>query len=935
MKALSSALPADLCRRLICLGACLVFLVRLPAESPAPDAAQVTPAEDTGKEDGDSAVKAPKPDPMAEIYWQAMKLFRDGKAPEWEKGRKLLQEAADGEYTHAQNMLGLCLQGGGYGYPKDAKKAVNWFRLAAERGNAFAKVNMGLSCFNGTGTGKNRDKAAEWLGAAVTDDADYSSPTPPVDYFEQKGPTATDAGDATLSGDLPVNPADRSRALAHYLLGEILSVAGNSAAAQEHYVKAAVMGEAGRAGIYEAAVKAAINFAFGQGVPRDAAKATDMLERGKKLSQRMGIFFAHSLVEKKMFDDFAQADLEEKLSTQSEDTQKQIQFQIAGSFADPKSKSYDVREAVKWYELAAEGKEAWAMLSLAFIYHDGKLGQPDQEKAFSWFKQAAEKGNHLLGYANLGICFQNGTGTPKDTAKAAAIFNNHRNEDIVCYLGASGQCPSSVLTYEQEMELLQTWAKQKKDAHAQYLLGRAYLLGWGVKADLDDAASWFKKAAKSGEGKAMCELGLLFEFQGAKLGCSTLGEAYQQACEYYRKGTEAGDANATANLANMYGTGQGVGQDLNQAIVLYEKCLKLDPNHARAHNNLASIYEVYRGPLTAFGSQEENKKKMLWHYQEADRLGLSWAAFNLGRLAYDGVLGERNFKEAYTYFDTAANRGHTESRRRLGEMHEFGQGVPVTLREAAYHYRLAALDGDMTALTRLCEFYLAGKGVSRDLDRAAYWLNLLAQKGNIGALVTLGDVMLQKGEYETCRKFYTQLTDSNVKSLQGVGYEGLGFLYENGFGVKKNPSKAQRYKAKAFDLGDVLAIYNVAMQRIKEGKKSEAIPLLEKAASSNLPAAMYTLGCLYMLGDGVPKNAEKAWRMLRAASKDGYRDAMYILALSALKGLAGAPSLEEAIQLAESAEAIGHPKAKLVREQLEAKRKEMAPKTSSSESRKM
>ena len=282
-----------------------------------------------------------------------------------------------------------------------------------------------------------------------------------------------------------------------------------------------------------------------------------------------------------------------------------------------------------------------------------------------------------------------------------------------------------------------------------------------------------------------------------------------------------------------------------------------------------------------------------------------------------------------------ANRGHVESRRRLGEMHEFGQGVPVTLREAAYHYRLAALDGDMTALTRLCEFYLAGKGVSRDLDRAAYWLKLLAQKGSIGALIALGDVMLQKNEYGTCLKFYTQLTDSNLKSLQGVGYEGLSDLYENGLGVKKNPSKAQRYRAKAFDLGDALAIYKVAMQNIKEGKKSEAIPLLEKAASANLPAAVYTLGCLHMLGDGVPKNTEKAWKMLRAASKDGYRDAMYTLALSTLKGLAGAPSLEEAIQLAESAEARDHPKAKQLREQLEAMRKEKAPKTSSSESRKM
>jgi len=59
--------------------------------------------------------------------------------------------------------------------------------------------------------------------------------------------------------------------------------------------------------------------------------------------------------------------------------QIQLQFAIAGSFADPKSKVYDAREAAKWYELASESGEAWAMLSLAFLYQEAASAIPTRK----------------------------------------------------------------------------------------------------------------------------------------------------------------------------------------------------------------------------------------------------------------------------------------------------------------------------------------------------------------------------------------------------------------------------------------------------------------------------------------------------------------------------------------------------------------------------
>jgi len=77
---------------------------------------------------------------------------------------------------------------------------------------------------------------------------------------------------ATLSGELPVSPADRTRAAAECALGNLNAMENKLAEAQEHYVKSATMGVGGRAGLYPAAIKAAINYAFGQGVPRDLGR---------------------------------------------------------------------------------------------------------------------------------------------------------------------------------------------------------------------------------------------------------------------------------------------------------------------------------------------------------------------------------------------------------------------------------------------------------------------------------------------------------------------------------------------------------------------------------------------------------------------------------------------------------------------------------------
>ncbi len=859
---------------------------------------------------------APKEDPAAQPYWQGLKLLRTGNNADWKRARDLLDESAALEFTHAQNFIGSSMLNGAYGYPKNAKKAATLFELAAARGNGFAALNLGLCYFNGAGVRKDKEKAAQWLGVALGEKADYYVPPPPQDFYSSP---AADGSDSTLSGEIPVDPADTARATAHFVLAQVLAASNKLPEAQEHYVKAATAGPAGRAGIYQAAINAATGYAFGRGVPRDLTKANEMLDQSKKLGRRIGTVYAHSLVANKALDDFAQADIEQQFSDSTEKAEQQIQFDIAGTFADPKSKDYNPAEAAKWYELAADSGQPWPMLSLAFLHAQGKLGAPNPEKAFEYFKMAAEKGHHTLGHANVGICYANGIGTAKDEAKANEIFQKYRDDDIVCYLGTIGQAPKSIVTYEEQLELNKSWAKNK-DAQANYLLGKRYLNGWGVRQDMKEAADYMTRAAKANHAAAQSALGVMYQMYGVMLFSASPEGAAKSAAAWYQKSADNNYVPAIANLASCFSVGRGVPMDLNKTIALYERCIALDPKFAPAHNDLGTIYEARFHATRNSSAEGENRDKMMKCYLAAAELGNSYAYNNLGRIMHDGLTGKPDFEKAYDWYTRAAEAGHADARRMLGRMHERGEGVPVTYREAAYHYRLAALAGDRQALVSLCDFYLAGKGVSRDFDRAAYWLLMLAQAGDVRGIIGLGDLALKRKDYDNALTLFRQLSETSNRVMQGYAYERMSWMYERGWGVKANPSKAKRYHELAFDLDDNEAIFRTALRLIQSGKLPEGRALLEKSANG-VAAAQYSLGVMCINGDGGAKDPVRGLKLIHASAKRGHPDAQVAAAAATLKQLPNAPALDEAIQFAEGAEAVGRPNAKAIREQLEAMKK--------------
>ena len=476
---------------------------------------------------------------------------------------------------------------------------------------------------------------------------------------------------------------------------------------------------------------------------------------------------------------------------------------------------------------------------------------------------------------------------------------------------------------EQVGKLAETWAK-KKDAHAQYLLGLRYANGWDRKADIDEAVRWFMKAARANHGGALCQLGLLNEFNPSAMGQDSYDKALITATDYYRKASAAGDVEATANYGAMLSDGRGTAQDLALAETTYLKCLQLSPNHARAHCNLAVLYEMkLRNGIKTLPDDEIERIRalMVKHYEESVRNKNSYAARNIGGLYHEGLLVKQDYRKAYRYFDQAVEWGLPAVHAQLGEMHELGQGIPVTYTEAAYHYRLAALEGDKESLRRLINFYLTGTGVSLDLERASFWLQYMMRLGEYRVLPKICDILLKKGDYAAVVPLLKQLCDFDNDVLAGYAYYQLAICYEQGLGVKPNAGRAKKHFDKAIELGDGSALTGLALQLMQQGKKQESIATLLRAAPKSRDACYY-LGQMYYFGTNVEKDKAKSLQFMRSAADLNHAEALFFLAALTYNKESGAPSLEQAIKFAQQAENTGLTKAGQLREKLERRRKE-------------
>lgn len=158
------------------------------------------------------------------------------------------------------------------------------------------------------------------------------------------------------------------------------------------------------------------------------------------------------------------------------------------------------------------------------------------EERFNEFKMRAENGEALF-MTDLGLCYIEGTGTPKDMEKAL---------------------------YWTRM------AAELKDPMGIHNLGWFYREGILVSKDLEKALNLYLEASSLGLSRASYNIGLLYhEGNGVE-------QNYETAAIWYKKALEQDNPFPPAykNLSNLYRLGLGVNQDDFESIRLLDEGAK-------------------------------------------------------------------------------------------------------------------------------------------------------------------------------------------------------------------------------------------------------------------------------------------------------------------------------------------------------------------------
>ena len=191
-----------------------------------------------------------------------------------------------------------------------------------------------------------------------------------------------------------------------------------------------------------------------------------------------------------------------------------------------------------------------------------------------------------------------------------------------------------------------------------------------------------------------------------------------------------------------------------------------------------------------------------------------------------------------------------------------------------------------------------------------------AETGDADAMAVLG-VKLYETHRETECKEVLELAQKSADLNSVIGKNLLGFLYDRGYCVPKNPQIGFELIKEAANDNFPAALSNIGIAylagMVVPKDTIEGFKYIEKAALQGFPYAQYSLALLYSFGaKGIKKDTHKEIEWLTIASDQGMPLAQYELSKIYYHGESGeiAPDYNKAKDLCRKAAEQGLPEAK-------------------------
>lgn len=149
----------------------------------------------------------------------------------------------------------------------------------------------------------------------------------------------------------------------------------------------------------------------------------------------------------------------------------------------------------------------------------------------------------------------------------------------------------------------------------------------------------------------------------------------------------------------------------------------------------------------------------------------------------DELRQQGKYYESTELYRRLAEHGNAWAQVQLGIAYQLGKGAPQNDTEAAKWYGLSASQGLPLAQHLYAYRFFMGSGVQKSDREGLRWLTRSAEQGHAAAQSDLASRFRSNRDYVNAEIWYRRA------AIQGDpnGQEGLSSLYENGWGVAKDP----------------------------------------------------------------------------------------------------------------------------------------------------
>ena len=455
---------------------------------------------------------------------------------------------------------------------------------------------------------------------------------------------------------------------------------------------------------------------------------------------------------------------------------------------DKSSKPEDFQKAEQL--LLSEPKNVLAIHDLGKLYSTDKLGEKDDEKSFSFYREALHAFTVIEPNADSMFPYE-----PRYEGQ------NMKSADMRSYVWYRiGKMHCYGLGTKQNYEKAFEWflkSAQEGNKFAQYSLANLYYYGNGAEKNLKEAFGWYMRSAKQGQPYASYAVAQMYsKGEYVEHDEKTAQEYYNQALSGFLKLEADGQAddNLFYKIGAMYKNGLGTEADMDMDLEYFKRSAEL--------NNKNGLYEYGKALLIGENITQDIPKAMDC-LEKAVRLGNLNAKRFLALEYISGEHIEQDIDKGIEMLTECADGGDPLSCFMLGRIYFKGEFVNRDLSKAEKYLLMADKDSGY-ACYYLGRLYLEEE--IYDLDKAVEWLEKAVNYDEIKAYASysLAKILLEDNKYHDTQKAI-KLLELSAEENNWASFL-LGRLYVFGTeDIEKDKEKAMEWLNRSADDGNVYA----------------------------------------------------------------------------------------------------------------------------------